>query len=96
MKRWLAKLLCPEVFDTADRYDYLRRRLTELQDWCGHEAPEIDHAITWAKKSINVHFMSSSEYLSHVEKGEWPEYSVGNISQFRQELRNRAAKMPAA
>ena len=96
MRRWLAKWLYPEAFKDAKRYAYLRRRLDELQRWCGHEAPEIDHAIVWAKKSLRIYSMSLEEYDALVQSREWPKAAVGGIDQFREELRRRAKSQAEA
>jgi len=89
IREWLARKLFPQAFEDAKRYDYLRRRLDDLQTWCGHEEPELEHAIIWAKKSLNVYFMPLDEYHRVVQAGEWPKVGVGPIDAFREEMRAR-------
>lgn len=90
IKRWIARKLYPQAFQDAERYRYLRDRLSELQDWCGNECPEIDHAVVWAKKSVRVHFMPLAEYDEKIADGSWPSISVGDIHRFREDLRRRS------
>lgn len=87
MRFWLAKKLAPEVFREADKYDYLRRRVEELRTWCGYEFPLIDKASQWAQRSTRIHFMPLDEFNRLVERNEYNDIAVGDISQFREELR---------
>lgn len=94
MRFWLAKKLAPEVFREADKYNYLHRRVEELRTWCGYEFPLIDKAVQWAQRSTRVHFMPLDDYNRLVERGEYNSIAVGDISQFREELRrDRAATL---
>lgn len=57
-RRWLAQILCPEAFKAEDRLDYIRVRLSELEQWCGYGFPEIAAAVDWIQRSERVHFMA--------------------------------------
>lgn len=53
MRRWLARELYPEAFQDAERYDYVRCRLSEVSQWCGYGFPEIAAAIDWVTHDVN-------------------------------------------
>ncbi len=102
MRRWLAKLICPEAFqeaaDTADRLSYIRVRLDELKHWCGYGFPEINAAVEWVQKSERVHFMALAEYDAAIAEaqrtGEWAPIMVGGIDKFRDEISTRFDRRP--
>ncbi|QRE75742.1 hypothetical protein [Methylobacterium aquaticum] len=102
MRRWLAKLICPEAFkeaaDTADRLQYLRHSLDELKQWCGYGFPEIAAAVEWTQKSERVHFMPLAEYDAAVaeaqKSGNWSPIMVGGIDKFRDEISTRFDRRP--
>lgn len=96
IREWLARKLAPEAFEDAERYAYLQRRLDDLQQWCGFDSPEIDRAVLWARKSLRVHFMPLAEFHEHCAAKRFDITHVGDISQFREELRARAKQRDAA
>lgn len=102
MRRWLARLICPEAFkeadDAADRLRYLRHRLDDLKQWCGYGFPEIATAVEWMQKSERVHFMTLAEYDAAVAEaqrtGEWSPITVGGIDKFRDQISARFDRRP--
>ncbi len=102
MRRWLARLICPEAFaeaeDAQDRLCFIRLRLDELRQWCGYGFPEIGAAVEWVQKRERIHFMSLAEYDVEVAKArETENYApimVGCIDRFREEISDRFNRRP--
>lgn len=98
LRRWLAQILCPEAFKAEDQLDYIRVRLSELEQWCGYGFPEIAAAVDWIRRSERVYFMSLADYDAAVSKsqetGDWRATMVGGIDKFREEISDRFNRRP--
>ena len=98
MRRWAARMLCPEVFEDERRLSYLCRRLDELDQWCGYGFPEIRAAVEWVRKSERIHFVSLPEYDAEVarakEANDYSSIMGGNIDKFREEITDRFDRRP--
>lgn len=86
LRRWLAELLCPEVFADARAYERSKAIMQDAYWWLG-EFPDAQAAVRWSlDRDINYR-----RALDAPPVGEWPD----GIEGFREALRRRQAEPSA-
>jgi hypothetical protein len=86
-REWLARLICPELGSSADKWWRVSVDIQELKQWMGHDFPMIEVALD--RLTIGVHNYSRSlNEKSLIQEypnlgGIWP----SGIDAFRAKLR---------
>jgi hypothetical protein len=82
--RRIARLLAPEAFRDADRYEHLRREIETAQQWLSHDFPEIGALTNYLLIGDHNHWRSLDELPV---QSKWSP----DIGRFREQLRHGEA-----
>jgi hypothetical protein len=85
MRRFIARLLAPEVFRDAERYGRLRSEVEIARQWLSYDFPEIG-AFT------NYLLVGDHNHWRQFDEPPVPSRWSSDISRFREQLRNGEAR----
>lgn len=79
LRHRLARKLCPELFEQAERGWYLNGLVTDLRHWCS-EFEDVAQAARWALATTSA---------AYPQPGQEPAPEACHVSEFRERLRKR-------
>ncbi len=83
LRKWLARLLCPQVFAEAERLHSLRNDISDIYFWCG-EFEHMKAVALWLSQKDN----NRGGIYSNLPAETYEHY---DISSFREHFRRRSA-----